>query len=406
MHSSRDSMTSCPACRASIVVYHDADHARMRCPSCRKLLLLESGTVQLAPTPPDRDIKRPVPEPRQLPVVPMQPTASWVPAIAASIAMCVIAVTGTGVFWAVQMVRDDGQARDDRQTAQRGSSPQRDGPLRPTPTPVATPAEPASRPAPRTPPGKPPGDAPAPSTSAAAPAKSPPDDPSRARTAPQIPAGNKPAITANLADSVDRVRRSVVTILCDNGLGSGFVVNNRKWVATNHHVLDDTRKARAVRREAGDLAAQDIEVIGYVACDPRHDLAVVVLAKEWPGEPLVVHRDKPRLGESVFAIGTPKGLDETVTRGIVSQVRKADDIGVETLHPRTVLVQTDAFFTNGNSGGPLCSANGEVIGINTFGQVRDEDEFRFAIASLELARLLDECEGRIRPLSDIPPRRD
>lgn len=362
--------------------------------------------MQLAPTPPDRDTKRPVPEPRPLPVAPMQPTASWVPAIAASIAMCVIAVTGTGVFWAVQMVRDDGQARDDRQAAQRGSSPQRDGPLRPKPAPVATPAEPASRPAPSTPPVKPPGDAPAPSTTAAAPAKSPPDDPSRARTAPQIPAGNKPAITANLADSVDRVRRSVVTILSDNGLGSGFVVNNRKWVATNHHVLDDTRKARAVRREAGDLAAQDIEVIGYVACDPRHDLAVVVLAKEWPGEPLVVHRDKPRLGESVFAIGTPKGLDETVTRGIVSQVRKADDIGVETLHPRTVLVQTDAFFTNGNSGGPLCSANGEVIGINTFGQVRDEDEFRFAIASLELARLLDECEGRIRPLSDIPPRRD
>jgi S1-C subfamily serine protease len=405
MRTTRDSVASCPACRASIVVYHDADHNRIRCPSCRELLHVEGGAVLVAPTPPDRDVAPRRPEPRPVPIAAPPPAPSWVPAIAACLATCVLAVTAAGIFWFVQFVRDDAATREDGRIAQGGSVPAAGGPTGPKSTasppsvePVPTPASPAS-------PGAPGGSGPAPPATAAAPS-SPAAEKPRPATAQQKPAANAPPTTTNLADTVDRVRRSVVTILCDESLGSGFVVNNRKWVATNHHVVDDIRTARAVRREVGDLTAQDIDVIGYVACDPRHDLAVVVLAKEWPGEPLVVHREKPRLGDSVFAIGTPKGLDETVTRGIVSQVRKASDIGIESLHPRTVLVQTDAFFTNGNSGGPLCSMNGEVIGINTFGQVRGEDEFRFAIAALELARLLDECDGTIRPLSDIPPSRD
>lgn len=406
MRTTRDSVASCPACRASIVVYHDADHDRIRCPSCRELLHVEGGAVLVAPTPPDRDVAPRRPEPRPLPIVAIPPAPSWVPAIAACLATSVLAVTAAGIFWAVQFVRDDAEAREGGRLAHGNASPAADGASRPRPAPVTTPVEPVPAPVPARSPAPPAAADPARPTTPTAQQENPPAQKPRPATAQQKPAANAPPTAANLADTVDRVRRSVVTILCDESLGSGFVVNNRKWVATNHHVVDDIRTARAVRREVGDLTAQDIDVIGYVACDPRHDLAVLVLAREWPGEPLVVHREKPRLGDSVFAIGTPKGLDETVTRGIVSQVRKASDIGIESLHPRTVLVQTDAFFTNGNSGGPLCAMNGEVIGINTFGQVRGEDEFRFAIAALELARLLDECDGTIRPLSDIPPGRD
>jgi len=403
MRSTRDSIAPCPACQASIVVYHDAEQNRFRCPKCGNLLLLGGAAVLIAPLPSDRSVAAPpTAEPRRLDGAPPRTAPSWVPGIAFSIAISVCAVTGTGVFWAVQMIRDERQPLDDPQPAPHASAPEGSGPSPPKAAPVATPVESA----PPTPSGEAPGTAPASSTTADAPAKSQPDDPSRALAAPQKPAGSAPAVTTNLADAVDRVRRSVVTIVSDDGLGSGFVVNNRKWVATNHHVVEDTRKARAVRREAGDLAAQDIEVIGYVACDPRHDLAVVVLAKEWPGEPLVIHREKPRLGDSVFAIGTPKGLDETVTRGIVSQVRKAVEIEDCALHAQTVLIQTDAFFTNGSSGGPLCAINGDVIGVNTFGLGESGDTVRFAIASLELARLLDECENRIRPLSDIPPIRE
>jgi S1-C subfamily serine protease len=214
---------------------------------------------------------------------------------------------------------------------------------------------------------------------------------------------------SSLATAVDSVRRAVVTIVQDEqGFGSGFVVQRRRWLATNHHVVAGAKKAAAFRKLDGATEPITIEVEGFVACDPRADLVILALEKDWPAEPLRLSGKKPRLGDDVFAIGTPKGLTETVTKGIISQLRYAADLGQENFAPTTKIIQTDTFITHGSSGGPLCATSGHVMGINTFGLKTDtgKDDFHFAVSVEELSRLLQKAGGRIRPLAELPRARE
>ena len=217
------------------------------------------------------------------------------------------------------------------------------------------------------------------------------------------------AVQSGLTTAVEGVRHSVVTIIAGDGgspssQGSGFVVGKRNWVATNHHVVADVTRAVAFRnRDDGDVIK--IEVAGFVACDPRADLVLLSLEKDWPREPLRLASGTPKLGEEVFAVGSPRGLTETVTRGIVSSIRSAADIGNESLGPATKIIQTDAAATHGSSGGPLCAASGNVLGINTFVLKDDEShaiEFHFAVSAEELHRLLRSAGSKVRPLSQLP----
>lgn len=223
------------------------------------------------------------------------------------------------------------------------------------------------------------------------------------------PATSAASLPGSLASAVASVRHSVVTITNDEGgQGSGFVVQKRGWVATNFHVVAGALRGTAHRKCDENDDWLEIDIKGFVACDPRKDLVVLALDKDWPADPLLLSGDAPRLGEDVFAIGAPKGLTETITRGIVSQVRSAADVGYESLSPSTKIIQTDAFFTNGSSGGPLCSTEGKVIGITSFGLQQDGQsaEFHFAIAAEELADLLRKASSVARPLTELPPARD
>ena len=214
---------------------------------------------------------------------------------------------------------------------------------------------------------------------------------------------------SSLATAVDGVRRAVVTIVQDeDGFGSGFVVQRRRWLATNHHVVAGAKKAAAFRKLDGADEPITIKVEGFVACDPRADLVILALEKDWPAEPLRLSGKRPRLGDDVFAVGTPKGLTETVTKGIISQLRSAADLGQKNFAPTTKIIQTDAFMTHGSSGGPLCSTSGQVMGINTFGLKTgtDKEEFHFAVSVEELSRLLQKAGGRIRPLAELPRARE
>jgi serine protease Do len=241
---------------------------------------------------------------------------------------------------------------------------------------------------------------------------------------PQAPPPQKPANSAagstsdlratlqpgsSLATAVDSVRRAVVTIVQDeHGFGSGFVVQRRRWLATNHHVVAGAKRAAAFRKQDGADEPITIEVAGFVACDPRVDLVILALDKDWPAEPLRLSSKKPRLGDDVFAVGTPKGLTETVTKGIISQLRSAHDLGQKNLAPAAKIIQTDAFMTHGSSGGPLCAISGQVMGINTFVHKSDGDSvvFHFAVSVEELSRLLEKAGGRIRPLAELPRARE
>lgn len=221
------------------------------------------------------------------------------------------------------------------------------------------------------------------------------------KTAPSAP--RPPSLTA----AIDKTQHAVATIFAD-GQGSGFVIQRRRWLVTNFHVVQGSNQAKAVGRPAGSDDSFEIEIEGFAACDPSKDLVILVLQREWPTEPLVLSKDAPRLGEDVFAVGTPIGLTATITRGIVSQMRTAADIQSDDLAPHTKIIQTDAWFAAGSSGGPLCRNDGHVIGINSFGLKREPGgpEFRFAIAAEELAALLERAGDSTRPMSDLPRPRN
>src|SRR4030042_1305554 len=138
------------------------------------------------------------------------------------------------------------------------------------------------------------------------------------------------------------------------GGGSGVIVDKEGYILTNNHVVEgaDTLKVRLHdgREFTGTLKGQD----------PRTDLAVVhIKAKDLPVATLG-DSDKLEVGEWSIAIGSPFGLDHTVTVGVIS-AKGRSGLGTGTYED---FIQTDASINPGNSGGPLVNIDGEVIGIN------------------------------------------
>ena len=142
------------------------------------------------------------------------------------------------------------------------------------------------------------------------------------------------------------------------GLGSGFVVDRNGYILTNNHVVENATHIDVTL--PGDHTKYTAKVIGT---DPELDLAVLKIdaGKELP--PLRIgNSDGMEVGDWAVAIGSPFGLDQTMTAGIISA--KGRDLG-ERDHQMQRFLQTDAAINRGNSGGPLLNINGEVIGINT-----------------------------------------
>ncbi len=185
---------------------------------------------------------------------------------------------------------------------------------------------------------------------------------------------------------IARVRPSIVVVRTDVGLGSGFVVDGG-LIATNRHVLEDARVA-SVQFSNGTKYA--VEGVLYDGGDL--DLCIVRckgLSSE-NAKPLKIAIVPPRQGEEVFTFGAPKGLEFSVSEGIVSAHRIIDEI---------VLIQTTAPISPGNSGGPLLSASdGAVVGINTWSRV-DGQNLNFAIASTHLTGALDALRSEPLPLN-------
>jgi S1-C subfamily serine protease len=150
------------------------------------------------------------------------------------------------------------------------------------------------------------------------------------------------------------------------GLGSGVIYRSDGYILTNHHVIDGADTVR-VRLSSGDIL--DAEVIGS---DPLNDLAVVQVdtdGEELPAINVRPEDDPVVVGETVVAIGSPFGLEGSVTSGIVSALNR--DLTIPDEEQENVgltipsIVQTDAAINPGNSGGALVDAKGRLIGINT-----------------------------------------
>jgi serine protease Do len=182
----------------------------------------------------------------------------------------------------------------------------------------------------------------------------------------------------------------------NRGTGSGVLLDGKGNILTNSHVV---QKAAKVTVEMSDGRELPAHVVGF---DDLTDVAVVRLDK--PPADLVAARlgdsTKVEVGEWVLAVGSPLGMDQTVTAGIISSKGKLGRNPTMRMSGDKVrdYIQTDAKINPGNSGGPLVNLEGEVIGINTLINTGPGGAYGFAIP-INQARMVAETlvkEGRMR----------
>lgn len=177
-------------------------------------------------------------------------------------------------------------------------------------------------------------------------------------------------------------------------LGSGFIIDNEGYIFTNNHVVDQADEVVVTLFDKRHFKAR------IVGKDDKMDLALIQIKDSDKKVPTTIKSvplgdsDRVRIAETVVAVGNPFGLQNTVTRGIVSAKNRTIGLG-----PFDNLLQTDASINPGNSGGPLFNVHGEVIGINTAirSDTGQSSGVGFAIPINEAKGLIDDLKryGRI-----------
>lgn len=167
---------------------------------------------------------------------------------------------------------------------------------------------------------------------------------------------------APVPELVKRHGDAVVTVTTPVGMGSGFIISSEGHLITNYHVVEESLKIKVTvfQRKAQGYEKRQLNRVKILAMNPLRDLVLLKLDKEEMANLDIQHvviAEKPtlRVGDLVFAIGNPLGLERSVTQGIVSSTTRT--MG----HLR--FIQTDASINPGNSGGPLFNSRGEVVGV-------------------------------------------
>ena len=174
------------------------------------------------------------------------------------------------------------------------------------------------------------------------------------------PAGTVAPPTRNVQDLVKQLGLAVVQVRTPEGLGSGFFVNPDGYLITNFHVIEGETEisVEVYSRENDQLDRETYKQVRIIAINKFHDLALLHIEdKNAPKFKYVTlgSADALNVGDSVFAIGSPLGLERTMTEGILST--KTREMEGE------LYLQTTAQINPGNSGGPLFNLNGEVVGV-------------------------------------------
>jgi len=189
----------------------------------------------------------------------------------------------------------------------------------------------------------------------------------------------------SVRDLVLQLGESVVQVKTPGGLGSGFIVNEDGSLITNFHVIEgETQISVEVYHQTdGNLERKTYRQVRIIAINKFADLALLRIEDE--GAPTfkivpVGDSDQLSVGERVFAIGSPLGLERTVTEGILSTKTRLIDGGL--------FLQTNAQINPGNSGGPLFNQRGEVIGVTNMKLVFGEG-LGFAIPAGAIKFFLD-----------------
>jgi|GEM_PF-161141 len=161
-----------------------------------------------------------------------------------------------------------------------------------------------------------------------------------------------------------------------SGVGSGFILTENGYIATNNHVIEGAEEITVM---LDDGTRHKAEIIG---ADSVTDLAVIKIEAEGLIPMEIGDSDLMRVGDSVIAIGTPAGIEfaGTVTDGIVSAVNRPVEVQGSNGYTKTMtLMQTNAAINPGNSGGPLINNKGQVIGINTLKLTEEYEGIGFSI---------------------------
>jgi hypothetical protein len=153
-------------------------------------------------------------------------------------------------------------------------------------------------------------------------------------------------------------------------IGSGFFIHNGKKLVSNFHVLNGASSVKA-KTASGKV----IEIKEIIGINLKYDL--IILSSPFKGEPLLLSDRKPEIGENIIAIGNPKGLEGTLSMGIISGIR---------IDKGNTYYQITAPISPGSSGGPIIDETGKVLGVSTF-YVEGGQNLNFAVPSAYINKL-------------------
>ena len=207
-----------------------------------------------------------------------------------------------------------------------------------------------------------------------------------ALTVPQVVEKVTPAVVGVSTKSL--VRDQFFNVKEQEGLGSGFIINEDGYVVTNYHVINGAQEVKVIFSDGKEVNAK---VVNY---DAERDIAVIKITDnvKMPGIAQLGDSSIVKAGEEVIAIGNPLGKEfsSTVTKGIISSPNRK----MKTENGNVLdYIQTDAAINPGNSGGPLINSKGEVIGINTAKKVGED------IEGIGFAIPINEVKTRLGSLS-------
>ena len=177
-------------------------------------------------------------------------------------------------------------------------------------------------------------------------------------------------------EQAKRVGASVIKVSTPGGLGSGVLLNEDGFAVTNAHVIQGETDLRAtvwIPQEDGTLQRTTVEDVDIIAVNNHLDLALLRLQHpdDLPFDFSVLEKAETiEVGQLVFAIGNPLGLERSMSQGVISTKQRSFD--------GLTYIQTDAAVNPGNSGGPLFNSQGEVVGITNMG-ITAAESLNFAI---------------------------
>ncbi len=199
---------------------------------------------------------------------------------------------------------------------------------------------------------------------------------------------------ANLSteEIVSRALPAVVTIRSGQGSGSGFFISDTGLIVTNRHVVEGSQKVSVITSRGESFASESVFI------HPSKDIALIKIQGSSLPYLKIVDPTTVKVGAEVISIGSPGipggVLPNTVTKGILSAFRDADQFGL--------YIQTDVSINPGNSGGPLINLSGEVVGISSLKFVAPGIEgLNFAIFASEILKMLKEQFNFVPSYADV-----